>query len=297
MSACLLLRTSAELQAWRASLPPGAALGFVPTMGALHAGHAALVRRARAENDCALVSIFVNALQFDRAEDLERYPRALTADLELCAAAGAQAVYAPEAADVYAPGFATAVEPGPAAAGFEGAYRPGHFRGVLTVVLKLLQRAQPRRAYFGEKDAQQLFLVRQMVKDFDLPVAIVPCATVREPDGLALSSRNRRLQPSQRADALALWRGLEAARNAFAAGERDPARLEAALGAALRGPAAAAGAATAAMAVQVDYAAIVDDRDFAAARRADPGPWRAVIAAQVHGVRLIDNLALGDARA
>jgi len=288
MTACPILRSREELRAWRAGLPPGAALGLVPTMGALHAGHAALIRRARAENERVLVSVFVNALQFDRAEDLERYPRSLDADAALCGAAGAQAVYAPAAEDVYGPGFATAVEPGPAAAAFEGAFRPGHFRGVLTVVLKLLQRAQPRRAYFGEKDAQQLFLVRRMVNDFDLPVDVVPCATVREDDGLALSSRNRRLRPEQRAAALSLWRALAAAEAAFAAGEREPARLEAAMAAVF----AAAGPA-----VQADYAAIVDDRDFAPARPSDPGPWRALTAATVHGVRLIDNRALGGARA
>lgn len=288
MTNCPILRSREELQRWRAGLAPGAAVGLVPTMGALHAGHAALIRRARAENEHAVVSIFVNALQFDRAEDLERYPRSLEADAELCAAAGAQAIYAPAAEEVYGPGFATAVEPGPAAAAFEGAFRPGHFRGVLTVVLKLLQRVAPSRAYFGEKDAQQLFLVRRMAQDFDLNVNIVPCATVREPDGLALSSRNRRLLPAQRADALALWRALAAAQSAFAAGERNPDRLAAAMAAVF----AAAGSA-----VQPDYAAVVDDRDFALARRAEPGAWRALTAATVHGVRLIDNLALGDARA
>ncbi len=287
---CTLLRTRAELRAWRAAAPSGAALGLVPTMGALHAGHAALVARARAENQRVLVSVFVNELQFNNAEDLARYPRTLDADLALCARSGAHAIYAPAAADVYPAGFTSVVEPGPAADLFEGAARPGHFRGVLTVVLKLLQRTQPRRAYFGEKDAQQLFLVRKMVNDFDLDAEIVACATVREPDGLALSSRNRRLAAAQRPHALALWRGLCAARAAFDAGERAPAALAAALRGALA-EAARAGAVTA------DYAAVVDDRDFAPARATDPGPWRAVVAASVHGVRLIDNLALGDARA
>lgn len=261
-------------------------MGLVPTMGALHAGHAALVRRARAECDRVAVTIFVNALQFDRAEDLARYPRSLEADLALCAEAGAAAVYAPEPEEVYPAGFATAVEPGPAATAFEGASRPGHFRGVLTVVLKLLQRAAPQRAYFGEKDAQQLFLVRRMVKDFDLPVEIVGCPTVREADGLALSSRNRRLDAVARADALALWRALSAARAAFDAGARDPARLLAAMDAVY---------AAAPPTVRKDYAAIVDDLDFAAARAERPGAWRAVTAAFVHGVRLIDNAPLGAA--
>lgn len=290
MSSCIVLRNRAELQSWRAGLGSSETVGLVPTMGALHAGHAALVRRARAENAQALVSIFVNAMQFNRAEDLARYPRSLEADRELCTAAGAQAIYAPEAADVYGPGFATAIEPGPAASAFEGAFRPGHFRGVLTVVLKLLERTQPRRAYFGEKDAQQLFLVRQMVKDFDLAAEIVACATVRDSDGLAMSSRNRRLLPEQRADALALWRCLEAARAAFAAGERRPAALDESMQSVLA-------AASTRGAVSADYAAVVDDRDFAPARAAEPGPWRALVAASVHGIRLIDNIPLGDARA
>lgn len=281
---CALLRTRDELSAWRGAQRDSAAVGLVPTMGALHAGHAALVRRARSENARVLVSVFVNALQFDRAEDLARYPRTLEADLALCAGAGADAVYAPEHADVYPDGFATAVEPDPSAALFEGASRPGHFRGVLTVVLKLLERSRPARAYFGEKDAQQLFLVRRMAQDLDLPVAIVGCATVREADGLALSSRNRRLTGAQRGDAPVLWRALCAAQAAFAAGERNPLRLASAMD----GIFAAAPAG-----VRRDYAAVVDDRDFGPARADRPGPWRAITAAEVHGVRLIDNLALG----
>jgi pantoate--beta-alanine ligase len=280
----VLLRTADELRAWRDA--SDAALGFVPTMGALHGGHAALLRRARAENPRVLASVFVNAAQFGRAADLAAYPRTLEADLALCAAQGADAVYAPDERDVYPADFGTWVEPGPAAAAFEGAARPGHFRGVLTVVLKLLQRARPQRAYFGEKDAQQLFLVRRMAADFDLATAIVGCPTVREADGLAMSSRNRRLTSAQRADALCLHRALEAARAAFAAGGRDP-RALAAMMKEILARAAAGGA------VRPDYAEIVDDADFAPARAAAPGAWRAIVAAEVHGVRLLDNQPLG----
>ncbi len=279
-----LLRTIAELRTWRAACGEQAT-GLVPTMGALHEGHATLLRRARAENEWVLASIFVNAPQFQRAEDLALYPRSLERDLALCAAACADAVYVPSDAEVYPESFATWVEPGPAAALYEGVSRPGHFRGVLTVVLKLLQRVQPQRAYFGEKDAQQLFLVRRMIADFDLPVEVIPCSTVREADGLALSSRNRRLTPNQRGAALCLIQSLQAAQAAFQAGAVDPRRLEDAMAKVLA-RAAAEGA------VIPDYAAVVDDRDFGPAQADVVGSWRAIVAAEVHGIRLIDNLAL-----
>lgn len=269
------------LARWRDGLPPGARVGFVPTMGALHAGHAALLRRAVGENDVAVASIFVNPIQFDESRDFERYPRPLAEDCALLEDLGVAAAYVPERGDMYPPGFDTHVEPGAAAADFEGACRPGHFRGVLTVVLKLFQRVRPHRAYFGRKDAQQLFLVERMVADLDLPVEIVPCPTVREEDGLALSSRNRLLEPGDRRRATVLYRALEAARRLYAAGERDPAVLEAAMARVY----AAAG-------IEPEYAAVVDERTF---RRpvGTGGGWRAVTAARVGGVRLIDNLALG----
>jgi len=283
----LLLRTTAELRAWRVTCGDES-VGMVPTMGALHEGHSALIERARAENDGVLVSIFVNAPQFNRPADLAEYPRTLDSDLALCAAHGVDTVYAPEESRVYPADFSTWVDPGPVASIFEGASRPGHFRGVLTVVLKLLQRATPRRAYFGEKDAQQLHLVRRMAQDFDLDCMIVGCETVRDADGLALSSRNRRLTPDQRADALCLHRALESARAAFARGERDPRRVEAAM-AEVFTRAAASGA------VRPDYAAVVNEDSFMPARIGESGAWRAIVAAEVHGVRLLDNKTLGSA--
>jgi len=270
------------LRRWRDGLPATCRVGFVPTMGALHAGHAALLRRAVAENDVAVASVFVNPIQFDEEGDFRRYPRPVEADRALLEDRGVAAVYLPDDADMYPPGFDTRVEPGAAAADFEGACRPGHFRGVLTVVLKLLLRVRPHRAYFGRKDAQQLFLVGRMVADLDLPVEIVPCPTVREADGLALSSRNRLLSAEDRRRATVLYRALEAARRLHREGEQDPEALEAAMARVY----AAAG-------IEPEYAAVVEERSF---RRpvGGGGPWRAVTAARVGGVRLIDNLALGE---
>ena len=180
----------------------GRSVGFVPTMGALHAGHEALLARARAENDRVVLSLFVNPAQFDDPADLARYPRTLEADVAL-AAPHADAVLAPTAESLYPDGYHYRVTENSLGAQLEGAHRPGHFDGVLTVVLKLFNVVQPHRAYFGEKDWQQLQLVRGMVEALLLPVEIVPCATVREADGLALSSRNRRLSPAARARAAA----------------------------------------------------------------------------------------------
>jgi pantoate--beta-alanine ligase len=193
--------------AWRAR---GLSVGFVPTMGALHAGHAALVRRAARENDRVVVSVFVNPLQFGPNEDYGRYPRALPADRRLVGEAGAALLYAPSVADMYPPGFTTHVEVEGLSDLYCGKYRPGHFRGVATVVLKLLNRVAPDRAYFGEKDWQQARVLETMVRDLDCPVRIVRVPTVREKDGLALSSRNAYLTAAERAAAPALRRALEA---------------------------------------------------------------------------------------
>lgn len=193
--------------AWRKK---GLSVGFVPTMGALHAGHAALVRRAAAENDRVVVSIFVNPLQFGPHEDYGRYPRALPADRRLVAAAGAALVYAPSVREMYPEGFRTYVEVEGLSDLHCGKYRPGHFRGVATVVLKLFNQVRPDRAYFGEKDYQQVNILERMVRDLDVPVAIVRVPTVREKDGLALSSRNAYLTPEQRRAAPALRRALRA---------------------------------------------------------------------------------------
>src|SRR5580698_4027552 len=209
----------AEIGELRNRLGRQAAVGLVPTMGALHRGHAALLDIARRENDFVVVSIFVNPIQFDRAEDLEKYPRTMEEDLRVCESCGVDLVFAPSDGDLYPREQLTFVESSVLSAGLCGAHRPGHFRGVATVVLKLLNIVQPDRACFGEKDAQQLAVIRRMVRDLNLPVEIVGVPTVREPDGLALSSRNRRLSPAERSIAPVLYRALRAVAVRIEAGE------------------------------------------------------------------------------
>ena len=218
-------RTIAEFRAARAGVP--APLGLVPTMGYLHEGHIALVDAARAECATVAASIFVNPTQFGPNEDFERYPRAEDRDLELLEAAGTDLVLMPPVEEVYPPGDATRVRVGGITEGQEGARRPGHFEGVATVVAKLFGMVQPDRAYFGEKDGQQLRVIRRMTRDLLLPIEIVACPTVREPDGLALSSRNVYLSAAERTQALSLSAGLRAASDAFNGGERDAGRLRA----------------------------------------------------------------------
>lgn len=196
-------------------------IGLVPTMGALHRGHGTLIEAARRENDCIVVSIFVNPIQFDRKDDLDRYPRTLEEDLRLCESIGVDLVFAPAAADMYPHEQLTFVESPALSTHLCGAHRPGHFRGVATVVLKLLNIVQPDRAYFGEKDAQQLAIIRRMVEDLNVAVEIVPVPTVREEDGLALSSRNKHLTPEQRAIAPVLSRALRQSVDALENGERS----------------------------------------------------------------------------
>jgi pantoate--beta-alanine ligase len=268
-------------EACRAAARRGS-LGLVPTMGALHAGHAALVRRARAENDTVAVSIFVNPLQFDDAADLQRYPRTEEADADLLAAEGCDLLLLLPREGMYPPGFATRIEQ-PALSGLlEGAARPGHFSGVLTVVAKLLVLAAPARAYFGRKDFQQTVLVRRLVADLGLPLEVVVCDTVRDADGLALSSRNVFLSPADRQRGLSLVRALAAVEAAFEAGQRDGAvlveLLQATLRAGLSGP--------------PDYATLVDPDDLSPRAVARTGDV-AVVAARVGPVRLIDNHVLG----
>jgi pantoate--beta-alanine ligase len=200
-------------------------IGLVPTMGALHTGHAKLLEAARGENDFLVVSIFVNPIQFDRAEDLENYPRTMEEDLGVCDRCGVDLVFAPSSGDLYPHEQVTFVESPVLGAHLCGAHRPGHFRGVATVVLKLLNIVEPSRAYFGEKDAQQLAIIRRMVLDLNVPVTVVPVATVREADGLALSSRNNHLTAKQREIAPVLSRALRAAVDSIAKGERRAATL------------------------------------------------------------------------
>ncbi|MEX5296155.1 pantoate--beta-alanine ligase [Kocuria sp. CPCC 205268] len=263
--------------------PRRPSLGLVPTMGALHEGHGHLVRLARAENDVVAVSVFVNPLQFGPDEDLERYPRTLDADVELLSRVGADLVFAPSAAEMYPDGEPLVrVSSGRLGSVLDGASRPGHFDGALTVVNKLLNITAPPvpavfRAYFGEKDAQQLLLVRRMVADFDLPVTVRAVPIVRDDDGLALSSRNRYLDPAQRRAALVLPRTLRA----LAAGELDPGAARRRIDAEPIGSADR---------VRLDYLVVVDPRTL---EPVEPRPGAlALVAAHVGGTRLIDNLVL-----
>jgi pantoate--beta-alanine ligase len=249
------------------------------TMGALHDGHVALMHRARELADSVVVTVFVNPLQFGAGEDFERYPRTWDADLDACAGAGVEVVFAPTSDVVYpGGGVLVRVAAGPVGARLEGEHRPGHFDGMLTVVLKLLHLTRPDVAVFGEKDAQQLALIRRMVADLDVPVQVVGVPTVREPDGLALSSRNRYLSAPERRTALALSRALQAG---AAVGADGPERVLAAAHAVL----------DAAEGLQVDYLALVDDETWQEPTPATPN-GRLLVAARVGTTRLIDNVSV-----
>ncbi len=271
-------RTPAEVRsALRAARRP---VGLVPTMGALHAGHLALIGRARAESATVAVSLFVNPLQFGPGEDFERYPRAFAGDLAAMEAAGVDLVYAPEVGTMYPPGFAAAVDPGPVGAGYEGALRPGHFRGVATVCVKLFATAAPERAYFGAKDGQQVAVLRRIVADLDLGLELVVCPTVREADGLALSSRNVYLSPAERAAAPALHRALAAIAGAVRAGETDRER------------AVAHGRAQLVAATREAYLDLVDPATFVPPPAAGPQAL-AIGSVWLGTTRLIDNEPVG----
>jgi pantoate--beta-alanine ligase len=260
----------------------GRVVGFVPTMGALHEGHASLLRRARDECGFVALSIFVNPLQFGPAEDLAAYPRSLEGDRGVAEALGCDLVFAPTEAEIYPLGRPeVTVDAGPLGERFEGASRPGHFAGVLTVVNKLFNVTGPCRAYFGEKDAQQLALVGRMVRDMNAPVTVVPCPTVREPDGLAISSRNAYLSEEEREAAPALFDALTAAAGLVRRGERRGDVLRA-------GMARRIGAEPIA---RMDYVAVVDDRTWEDVGTIE-GPARALVAARVGKPRLIDNVSL-----
>lgn len=197
-------------------------VGLVPTMGALHAGHLSLVERARAENDCVVVTIFVNPTQFGPNEDFLAYPRDLPHDLALLDTNGVDIVFTPTPALMYPPGFQTFVEVTGVSQGLEGERRPGHFKGVATIVAKLFNLTQPNRAYFGQKDAQQVAVIRQMVRDLNFPLEMIVCPTLREPDGLAMSSRNVYLNSEERQAARVLWQSLQSAQAAYTKDERNP---------------------------------------------------------------------------
>jgi pantoate--beta-alanine ligase len=278
-----LTRSRAGLrEACRVARSEGAGVGFVPTMGSLHAGHVSLLRRARGECGFVAMSIFVNPLQFGPSEDLASYPRDLDRDLKVAGAEGVDLVFAPRADEMYPAGRPeVTVDPGPLGRRLEGSARPRHFVGVCTVVAKLFGLAGPSRAYFGEKDAQQIAVIRRMVSDLDLPVEVVACPTVRDPDGLALSSRNSFLSPEERVAAACLYDGLRRAADLHAGGEREAAAL------------AKVVAERVAMepAARLEYAAVVDDATFQEVERLE-GPGRALVAARLGATRLIDNLRL-----
>ncbi|HYV14719.1 MAG TPA: pantoate--beta-alanine ligase [Conexibacter sp.] len=276
-----IIRTVAEL---RAALAPERlaqrSIGLVPTMGALHAGHRSLIERARSEHDVVVVSLFVNPTQFGAGEDLAAYPRDEAADAALAEQAGADVLFAPPLEQVYPDGFATTVHVAGLSEPLEGAQRPGHFDGVATVVTKLLNMAAPDAAYFGQKDAQQALVIRRLVRDLDIPVRIVVCPTVREPDGLALSSRNAYLAPAERERAVALRRALDAVEAAVAAGARDAAIV--------------AGAGRRAMEpydVEPEYLALVAADTLAPVDHVE-GEVLVALAARVGPARLIDNTIL-----
>jgi pantoate--beta-alanine ligase len=255
---------------WRVE---GHTIGLVPTMGALHAGHMSLVERACRDNSKVVVSIFVNPLQFGPGEDLERYPASPDRDLQLLRQAGVSGVYSPAARVMYPPGATTRVRVGAVAEPLEGLARQGHFEGVATVVTKLFDAVEPDRAYFGQKDAQQAAVVKRLARDLDTGVEICVCPTVREPDGVALSSRNAYLNPEERKAAVCLSAALKLATRTYQAGERDAGRLRLAI----------LGILEAELLARVDYAEIVDPKTFTA-----PGTL-AVLAVWIGKTRLIDN--------
>jgi pantoate--beta-alanine ligase len=270
-----VLRTPAEIARWR----PAGTLGLVPTMGALHAGHASLIRQAASECDNVVVSIFVNPTQFNDPGDLERYPRPFERDVAVAGEHGASAIYAPAVESMYPPGHGTMVHVAGVTERWEGAHRPGHFDGVATVVTILLNHTRPDRAYFGEKDWQQLAMLRRMVADLGLPGEIVACPLVRDADGLALSSRNVRLSAAEREAALVIPRTLEMLRAQVAAGERSVRTLLTFGGAVLAGD----------QRIRVEYLTIVDPVTL------EPldtiiGDARALVAARSGDTRLIDTM-------
>ena len=280
-----LLRTPAEMQRWAlGARSAGRRIGCVPTMGCLHDGHLSLVRCARERAGLVVLTLFVNPAQFGPQEDLARYPRTEARDLELCRAAGVDAVFVPAAADMYAPGHSVYVMEERLGRGLCGAGRSGHFRGVCTVVAKLFNLTLPHVAVFGRKDFQQAAIVRRMVRDLNFPVEIVVAPTVREADGLAMSSRNRFLDPTQRRQALGLSRCLAAARGAWAGGETGATAVCARMRARLAEE----------HGLRVEYVEAVDGTSLDPAPTLRPGVVLAV-AAFAGDTRLIDNTVLGEA--
>jgi pantoate--beta-alanine ligase len=268
-------------QVARQTRAEGRMTGFVPTMGALHAGHMSLVRAALAECQPVIASIFVNPAQFGPGEDFQKYPRTLKADSKKLEDAGVDYLFAPEASEIYPPGFRTWVNVEGLSERLEGKVRPGHFRGVATVVLKLLEIVQPRKAFFGRKDAQQARIIRQMARDLHLDSEIVVGPIVREPDGLAMSSRNAYLKPGERRAATILFRALDGARASISRGERDALRLRAAMREMLRTEPLA----------ESEYVELVDAETLESVTRVR-GACLALLAVRIGATRLIDNLLI-----
>ena len=278
------LADTADLRRWvRAERAAGRRIALVPTMGYLHEGHLALVDEARRRADTVVMSIFVNPLQFGPGEDLARYPRDLPRDRRLAESRGVDALFVPSEAAMYPPGSEVRIVPGPTADRWEGAARPGHFTGVLTVVAKLFHLVDPDIAAFGRKDIQQAVLIRQMVRDLDWPLALVVVPTVREPDGLALSSRNAYLEPDERRRALVLSAALRAAHEAFRAGTHGAREVSA----------AARGVLGTEPSVSVEYLAVAEPRTLAPVDTVGADTVVA-LAARVGRTRLIDNIILGE---
>jgi pantoate--beta-alanine ligase len=275
-----LAETIAQYKAWRGQQV--GSVGFVPTMGYLHDGHLALVRRARAENDAVAVSIFINPTQFGPQEDLESYPRDLRRDLELLEREGTDIVFHPSAEEMYPADFSSWVEVEKVTEGLEGAFRPGHFRGVATVVAKLFLIAEPTRAYFGQKDAQQLVVIRKMVRDLNMNLEIVAVPTVREADGLAMSSRNTYLSPQERQAARVLFQALSGAQALYARGERNAEHIRQEMARTIGGQPLAA----------IDYVSVAHPETLEELGEIE-GPALASLAVRIGRTRLIDNIVLG----
>lgn len=259
----------------------GRTIGLVPTMGALHAGHISLVNKSREVCDVSVATIFVNPSQFGPKEDFSRYPRTLESDLEKLEKAGTDFVFVPDAQSMYPPGFSTYVDPPAVAARWDGEFRPGHFRGVTTVVLKLFQLIPATIVFFGRKDFQQCAVIRRMVEDLNVPIRIEICSTVREPDGLAMSSRNRYLSQQERQQSLGLWHALQGANDLIASGKRNVSEIEKAMKQILSDH----------NIERVDYAAIVDEETLEPLTTIEKTAV-ILLAAHVGSTRLIDNLLI-----
>ncbi len=274
-----VVTTIADMKRLRSALPEP--VGFVPTMGYLHQGHLSLVRRARAENKSVVVSIFVNPAQFGPDEDLDGYPRDPRRDLALLEREGADIIFMPPAAEMYPPGFDSWVEVGGLARRLEGASRPGHFRGVATVIAKLFNIVRPARAYFGQKDAQQVLVIKKMVSDLNMNLEIVTLPTVREPDGLAMSSRNSYLSPEERRQATVLYRALMLAQGLWLKGEKDAQKIRSQMAELIKREPLAA----------IDYISIANAETLDELAEVSP-PALVSLAVKIGKTRLIDNVVL-----